>query len=138
MTALLTIEQKVSYAETRAREEAAEKHFFDQAQPHFPLGFSVCYRGESHWDVSAEQCPGKASAWRYANPGGQTTAQDGGRERAFTIRGEPGKVVVYDERWDPHRPHPREALKFKSVTMAMMWIVEELMEVPTPKDVSHG
>ncbi len=130
----LTLEQKADYAAQRAREEVAEKHYFDEAQPHFPRGFSVSYRGEGcHWDISAEQCPGKTSAWLFANPGGQTTARDGGSERAFRIRGEPGNVVVLDERWDPHRPLPREATIFKTVAMAMMWIVEELMQIPAEK-----
>jgi hypothetical protein len=131
----LSLEQKAEYAAQRAREEVAEKHFFDEAQPHFPLGFSVHYRGDGcHWDVSAEQCKGKASAWRFANPGGTTTTHDGGFERAFRIRGEPGRIVVLDERWDPHRPHPRESHTFKNVAMAMMWIVEELMQVPAEKN----
>lgn len=126
----LTLDQKTEYAERRAREEAAEKHFFDAAQPHFPLGFSVSYRNPGHWDIYAQQCPGKVSAWLHANPGGSTSGRDGADERAFRIRGEPGKVVVFDERWNPHKPHPREDLKFRSVSAAMMWIMEELMQEP--------
>lgn len=126
----LTLEEKVSSAEIEAREDTIEKHFFDQAQPHFPLGFSVGYRNPGHWDVYAKQVPGKASAWDAAHPGGRTSARDGQQERAFRIRGEPGSVLVLDERWDPHRPHPREPLKFRSVTGAMMWIMEELMQEP--------
>lgn len=126
----LTLEEKVAGAERRARETAAEKHFFDAAQPFFPLGFSVGYRNPGHWDVMALQCPGRVSAWEAANPGGRTSAQDGGLARAFRIRGEPGRVTVLDERWDPHRPHPREPLTFRSVTGAMFWIVEELMQEP--------
>lgn len=126
----LTLEQKFEGAEERAREIAAEKHFFDAAQPHFPLGFSIHYRNPGHWDVTAQRCPGKAAAWRAAHPGGTTTASDNCVERAFRIRGEPGQVVVYDERWDPHRPHPREALAFRSVMGAVLWIAEELMREP--------
>src|SRR5271168_3028715 len=111
---------------------AAEKHFYDAAQPFFPLGFSVGYRNPGHWDVYAQSCPGEASAWRQAHPGGTTTAQDGDRERAFRIRGEPGAVVVYDERWNPRRPRPGQDLTFRSVLAAMLWIVEELMQEPKP------
>lgn len=89
----------------------------------------MSHRGPGHWDISARECPGKTSAWLAANPGGQTIAKDGGFARAFVIRGEPGNVIVSDERWDPHRPH-REPMKFRSVTLAMMWIVEELMQEP--------
>lgn len=126
----LTLDEKARYAQTRAREKEAEKHFFDAAQPFFPLGFAVHYRNPGHWDVIAEQCPGRASAWKFAHPDGMTTDRDGGRERAFCIRGEPGNVYVRDERWDPHRPHPRESLQFRSVTGAMLWIMEELMAEP--------
>jgi hypothetical protein len=127
----LTLEDKLAYAAESAREKEAEKHFFDEAQPFFPRGFSVCYRGEGcHWDVMANQVPGRVSAWLAAHPGSTTTGSDGGAERAFAIRGERGAIIVRDERWDPHRPHPREPIRVKSVTMAMMWIVEELMQVP--------
>lgn len=126
-----TLDEKFSFAEKRAREEAAEKHFYDAAQPFFPFGFSVCYRNPGHWDVIARQCPGKASAWRAANPPPcSTSAQDGESERAFRIRGVPGAVTVYDERWNPHKPHPRAPIEFRSVLAAMLWIVEELMQEP--------
>jgi hypothetical protein len=128
----LTLEEKTRYAEQRAREQETEKHFFDKAQPFFPLGFSVGYRNPGHWDVYAMACPGRVDAWRAAHPGGDTSAREGGRERAFRIRGEPGDVVVLDERWDPHRPHPRGSVKFRSVLSAMLWIVEELMQEPKP------
>ncbi len=126
----LTLKEKTGYAEFRARQQAAEEHFFDAAQPFFPLGFSVGYRNPGHWDVYAKACPGLASAWLAANPGGQTSLRDGDRERAFRIRGEPGAVTVYDERWDPHRPQPRGAREFRSVLGAMLWIVEEMMREP--------
>lgn len=73
---------------------------------------------------------------KNAHPTGQTSARDGGRERAFRIRGEPGDVVVYDERWDPHRPHPRGERNFRSVMAAMLWIAEELMQEPQPPSSS--
>lgn len=126
----LTLKEKTDYASVRATEIEAEKHFFDENKDWVPLGFSVGYRDFGHWDIYAEQRPGKASAWRHAHPAGQTTDRDGGTERAFCIRGEPGEVIVRDERWDPHRPRPREPLKFRSVMGAMVYIMEELMQEP--------
>jgi hypothetical protein len=127
----LTLQEKLSCAVHEAREKEAEKHFFDKAQPFFPLGFSVGYRNPGHWDIYATECPGRVSAWLAAHPNGQTSAKDGERGRAFRIRGEPGNVVVLDERWNPHKPHPRESMKFRSVLSAMLWIVEELMQEPS-------
>lgn len=127
----LTLDEKSNYAQNRAVQLEAEKHFFDEAQPFFPLGFSVGWRNPGHWDIYAEQCPGKASAWKYANPTGFTSERDGGRERAFCIRGEPGNVIVRDERWNPHVVNrDREPKVFKSVIGAMLYIVEELMQEP--------
>lgn len=126
----LTVEEKMSADRSRAAERAAEEHFYDLAQPHYPLGFSVIYRNPGHWDVVARETPGRASAWLAAHPGGQTSARDGDRARAFRIRGEPGDVVLIDERWNPHRPHPRESMRFRSVTGAMLWVVEEMMREP--------
>lgn len=126
----LTLKEKSDFAAYRAREIEAEKHFFDAAQPHFPLGFSVGYRNPGHWDVYAAQCPGRVKAFLSLSDKNQTSASDGSRERAFCIRGAPGEVYVRDERWDPHRPHPREPLRFRSVLAAMLWIVEELMQDP--------
>lgn len=132
----LTLEEKLSYARSRAAEEAAEKHFYDLNQPHFPLGFSVYNRGPGHWDVSAKQCPGKASALLSLDERNQTSQRDGQQERAFRIRGEPGHVVVFDQRWNPHRTESDEKPPvFKSVLAAMLWICEELMQEPTR---SHG
>jgi hypothetical protein len=126
----LTLDEKIECAESRAREIEAEKHFFDTAQPFFPLGFSVGYRNPGHWDIYAQMVPGKASAWEVAHPKGSTSAKDGDRERAFRIRGLAPDVLVYDERWNPHQPHPRGTLRFRSVMGAMMWIAEELMREP--------
>lgn len=128
----LTLEQKTACAARRAVEHEAEKHFFDGVQPFFPLGFSICWRNPGHWDVHAQQPAGRVSAWQIAHPDGMTTDRDGGRERAFRIRGEPGNVVVFDERWNPHKPHPREPMIFRSVMAAMVWICEELMQEPRP------
>jgi hypothetical protein len=138
----LTLEEKAGYAATRAREKEAEKHFFDEAQPFFPLGFSIGYRNRGHWDIYADQVPGKDAAWLTAHGPGASingaTVDDidrlnmkkaRTRERAFRIRGEPGDVVVMDERWDP-RAKSRDSLKFRSVMAAMVWICEELMQEP--------
>lgn len=130
ITGDLSLEDKMDYAKQRAAETAAEKHFYDAAQPFFPYGFSIGYRNPGHWDVYAERCPGNVSAWQKVNPTGETTSRDGGQERAFCIRGEPGKVFVRDERWNPHKPHPREPMLFRSVMAAMVWICEELMQEP--------
>lgn len=137
----LTLEEKTNYAAVEAAEVEAAKHFFDAAQPFFPLGFSVGYRNPGHWDIYADQVPGKDAAWLTAHGegssiNGKTVAdvpqllKGRSRERAFTIRGEPGKVTVHDQRWDPRRPHPRESIRFISVLGAMLFIVETLMQEP--------
>lgn len=127
----LTLEEKMRCAEGRAREEVAEKHFFDASRPHVCTWFSVSKRNIDHWDVCAPRAMGYATAWMASHlPGSSTSAKDGDTERAFRIRGESGDVVVFDERWDPHRPHPRESLKFRSIAMAMAWIADELMAEP--------
>lgn len=65
--------------------------------------FSVANRGTpGHWDISD------------------------GTQRAFAIRGEPGKVHVRDERDDPSRPFPRKSVPFKSAAVALLWCAEEL------------
>jgi hypothetical protein len=147
----LTLDEKLSSAEMRAREIECEKHFFDEAQPFFPLGFSVGYRNPGHWDIYAPQVPGKDAAWLTAHGPGSSingaTIDDiekvkahRPRERAFAIRGEPGNVVVRDERWNPHRPFPRrDSLPtFKSVMAAMIYVMEELMQEPKSTDVSDS
>lgn len=130
----LTLNEKMEGAERRARELAAEKHFYDAAQPFFPLGFSVNYRNPGHWDVISHQCPGRAIARSEASgvPIDNGLALAVPRERAFRIRGEPSAVTVLDERWNPHRERGGEPLTFRSVTGAMLWIVEELMQEPAP------
>jgi hypothetical protein len=127
----LTLKEKTSCAAHQAVTEEAEKHFYDLNQPHYPLGFSVGYRNPGHWDIYADRCPGKASAFMAANPGGFTSEKDRGLERAFRIRGEPGRVSVYDERWNPNRSRQaRDDLTFRTVSAAMLWISEELMQEP--------
>lgn len=127
----LTLDEKTDAAKTRAAEQVAELHFFDAAQPFFPLGFSIGWRNPGHWDITARQTPGQASAWLASHPEGRTSATDHDRERAFRIRSEPGKVIVMDERWDPHRTE-RSPLTFRSVMAAMVYICEELMQEPSP------
>ncbi len=130
----LTLEEKMRGATGRAAEKAAEQHFFDLNQPHFPLGFTVGYRNPGHWDIYARACPGRRAAFLAANPGGQTTITDHSIERAFRIRGEAGDVVVFDERWNPHRDRSSDSSspRFRSVMGAMLWIMEELMQEPSP------
>lgn len=130
VTGDLSLEDKIDFAKQRAAEIAAEKKFYDAAQPFYPLGFSIGWRNPGHWDVYAERCPGSVSAWKEVYPNGQTTSKDGGQERAFCIRGQPDDVYVRDERWNPHKPHPREPMRFKSMPEAMAWICEELMQEP--------
>jgi hypothetical protein len=126
----LTLEEKTNYAAKRAVEVEAEKHFYDAGQPHFPRGFSIGWRNPGHWDIVAARAPGRPAAFAHAHPGGSTSDQDPSRERAFCIRGEPGNVIVRDERWNPHRERGGEPMKFRSVMAAMMWICEELMQEP--------
>lgn len=118
------------YSERKELEIAHGKTFYDAALPHFPLGFSIHNRNPGHWDIVAKQVPGRVSAWKAANPEGSTIETDGANERAFCIRGEPGNVVVRDERWNPHNPSP-DPLKFPDVATAMAWICTELMKEPT-------
>ena len=129
----LTLEEKMAQASYQAKHLVAEKHFFDAAQPFFPMGFSVVRRNPGHWDVYAEQCPGKASAFEAVSPNNFTTAKDGDKERAFCIRGEPGNIFVRDERWNPHLPQPRPVVEFSSVSEAMKWISDILMGEPSGK-----
>ena len=65
-----------------------------------PNGFAVEYRNPGHWDVYGEH------------------------GRLFTIRGEPGDVVVHDERFNVPRA---EWSSFKTVDAAMAAITAELM-----------
>lgn len=129
----LTLEEKTSFAAGRAELLAAEKHFYDAAQPFFPLGFSIGYRNPGHWDIYAS-CPAyRGQAHNATQPERchtQVPRTGRQRERAFRIRGEPGNVLIYDERSNPHRPTPRADLTFRSVMSAMVWICEELMQEP--------
>lgn len=69
-----------------------------------PLGFSVIRRNPHHWDIATQ----------------------GGR--AFRIRGEPGCVLVGDERVDEHGQQAEPGWKpFRSVAAAMAWCADELM-----------
>lgn len=128
----LTLDEKVTSASAAAAELEAEKHFFDKNQPHYPLGFSVHYRNPGHWDINATRCPGRLEAWQHVHPGGQYYDTDPSRERAFRIRGKPGAVSVIDERWNPHLGlnDKRRITMFRTVSAAMLWISEELMQEP--------
>jgi len=127
----LTLEEKLRSAEGRAREEVAERHFYELNRPHVCRWFSIQKRNENHWDVAAPRAVGWVAAFYAAHlPGSSTSAKEGDTERAFRIRGEPGDVIVIDERWDPTRPRSREPMKFRSIAMAMAWIAEELMAEP--------
>lgn len=126
------LKQDMDFAEGRARTLVAEKFFWDAAQPFHHVGFSVTKRNPHHWDIFADQVPGKIKAELIANPGNQTSADPnaGQRERAFRIRGGPGDVRVFDERWNPHRQHPREILTFRTIQAAMLFITDEFMQEP--------
>lgn len=71
-----------------------------------PCGFSVIHRNPHHWDIVT----------RYG--------------RAFRIRGEPGDVLVSDEREDDSRPKPRDWIHFKSVSLALAYCGEQIMHEP--------
>jgi len=122
-----SMEDKLQYAAVRARELEAEKHYYDAGRAQRCPDFSVHYRAPGHWDIMAAEVPGRASAWRAAHGNSQTSAKDGQTERAFRIRGEPGNVLVFDERWNPHVPHPRQVLLFRSMSAAVLWVTEEMM-----------
>lgn len=70
-----------------------------------PIGFRVYQRNTHHWDVTGE----------------------GGR--MFRIRGEPGAVLVGDERNNPALPDMRlrSWMTFETVALAMGWIAVQLM-----------
>ena len=130
---MLTEEERVSLALARNDKEAAEKRFFDAAQPFYHYGFSVGCRDTHHWDVYADRPAFKENAHNAVQPERchlQVPADNRVRERVFAIRGEPGNVIVRDEHSDPHRPHPRESLKFDTLDAAMGWISRQLMKVP--------
>lgn len=77
--------------------------------PAGPRGFSVIYRNPGHWDI--------------------TTAG----LRAFRIRGDEGagKVMVSDERNRNQYPEgPSGWLLFKTVSAALLWCADELMNNP--------
>ncbi len=70
--------------------------------------FSVNKRNPGHWDISD------------------------GHERAFRIRGEPGRVTVLDERSDEseYGKLPRAALTFPDVRSAMAYVAFQFMSEP--------
>ncbi|KLK91378.1 hypothetical protein AA309_19955 [Microvirga vignae] len=72
--------------------------------------FSFAQRDTHHWDVSD------------------------GRERVFAIRGEPGRIIVRDERSGDQQygRHPRAISCFETVNQAMAWCALQL--ILNPKD----
>lgn len=79
----------------------------------YHAGLSTTWRDPGHWDVMA-----------YSKEAGM-------KERAFRIRGNPGRVVLYDERSGAkYGEHPREPKKFVTVREAMAYVVSELMDEP--------
>lgn len=75
-----------------------------------PTNFTVIYRNPGHWDITT------------------------GYGRAFRIRGEPGDVLVDDERVNDSRPHPRGWIPFKTVGTALAWCADELMHSSPERD----
>lgn len=93
-----------------------------------PGSFSVWARDTYHFDVGAERRPGYIKWWLAENPTSMAyPLMDGGSERAFAIRGEPGNIYIRDERWDPEAPRPRPLRQFASVEAAMAWVTAELL-----------
>lgn len=82
--------------------------------------------------VAGPALPGEEQAHEHINGPGSIVPNQPGRERAFRIRGEPGRVLVSDERWNPHRKIGEGDgwMHFRSIMAAMLWIMEELMQEP--------
>ncbi len=70
--------------------------------PWCPGQFSVGQRNPGHWDIYSRRRPGYVQ-WFYAKYPDRVAhpMAEHLQERAFRIRGEPGRVVVYDERGPP-------------------------------------
>lgn len=122
------------YDEQRTRHAADRQAQLDASRPYqlgpfVPGSFSVGQRDTHHFDIFAPRRPGYVQ-WYYReeNPDGVAyPMRDGGNERAFAIRGEPGAIYIRDERWDQDRPRPRDCIDFPSVEAAMAWVVATLM-----------
>lgn len=116
---------------TKDREEQLAKSEPYVPGRHVPGHFSVCQRDTHHFDIISDRRPGYVQWYYEQNPDGVAyPMRDGGRERAFAIRGEPGEIYIRDERWDWDRKFPRESLKFPSVESAMAWVVATLLVKP--------
>lgn len=131
----------MTYDDQCAQRAADREAQLAKSQPYVPGrfvpgSFSVGQRGTHHFDVYAERRSGYVQ-WYYReeNPNGVAYPMaDGGRERAFAIRGEPGDIFIRDERWDQERPRPRATIEgFTSVAGAMAWIAAELVHPDEPK-----
>lgn len=71
--------------------------------PEYPISFTVNRRNPHHWDVYA------------------------GNGRAFRIRGEPGAILVLDERYDRELPIHKTEVQVKTVGEAITYIADIFM-----------
>lgn len=136
-----------SYADQAARWKADRDEQLSRATlyepgPFVPGSYSVGRRDTYHFDIFAPRRPGYVIWYYQQNPGGIAyPMKDGASERAFAVRGDPGDIYIWDERWNPAIPRPRESIHFPSVESAMAWISATLLvkecanERPT---VAHG
>lgn len=114
------------YAEERNKQ--LEKSLPYVPGPYVPGEYSVGKRDTHHFDIYAPRRPGYVQWFYEKNPTSIAYPMyDGERERAFAIRGEPGRIIVRDERWDKERPTPRVSRHFTSVDSAMWWISAQLL-----------
>lgn len=113
---------------TKEREEALSKASPYVAGRHVPGHFSVVQRDTHHFDIISDRRPGYVEWYlKVENPTGMGwPLADNARERAFAIRGEPGNIIIRDERWDKEAPRPRPVLQFPSVESAMAWVFATL------------
>jgi len=110
--------------------------------PYVPGQYSVGQRDTYHFDIYAPARPGEVQWYYRENPNTVVIPmRDCENERAFAVRGEPGKIYVRDERWDYMRPYPRGVLEFPSVEAAFAWISATLLIQPalilTNKEPEH-
>lgn len=93
-----------------------------------PGRYSVGQRDTYHFDIFSPRRPGYVQWYYRENPTCVAyPMNEGAQERAFAIRGEPGRIFVRDERWDYKQPPPRDSLKFPSVESAFAWITATLL-----------
>lgn len=123
-----------AYEEQRLQRDQDREEQLSRSAPYVegrfvPGGFSVGQRDTYHFDVYARRRPGYVQWFYEKNPTSVAYPMaDGQQERAFAIRGEPGKICVRDERWDrASEMRDRKPLTFPSVESAMAWIVATLL-----------